>query len=468
MRRVALRLILSVWFAFRVGLLGPLRADEASSVTPAEASAIAREAYIYGSALVEGYRGVSDLHSDSTTSLFRVSLNQMFQVARIAGPDDTAHKTMNIDTLSGSAFVDLRAEPFIVAIPEIKGRYFSVQLVDLYTHNLDYIGLRKDGNGAGNYLLVGPDWKGQAPPNIRRVIPVETEFVTIIWRTQLFNPADLEHVMKVQAGYSLMPLHEYIAQTAPPEAPAVQFPRISHATMRSKFFDYLNFVLRFCPTHPTEKELRTRFAQIGIGPGRTFPPKDMSDELREAIEAGMHDGEQTIDEAVAKAPGAGKLFGSRSDLKNNYLNRAVGARIDLFGNTPAEAMSVDYQVDAEGQPLDTSKHDYILKVGKDNPPPVNGFWSVTMYDGKTHFMVRNHLKRQLINSPMLSSMQRDPDGGFTIYVQRDSPGEERETNWLPAPDGPMFAVLRLYLPKPAVLSGAWTSPSIEKMPRNAR
>jgi hypothetical protein len=192
----------------------------------------------------------------------------------------------------------------------------------------------------------------------------------------------------------------------------------------------------------------------------------MPDELREAIESGMQDGERAIDEAVAKSRGTGELFGSRGDLRNNYLNRAMGARIGLFGNTPAEALSVDYQVDGDGQPLDTGKNAYVLKLTKDNVPPVNGFWSVTMYDGKTSFMVRNPLHRHLFNSAMLSSMQRDPDGGFTIHVQKDSPGEERETNWLPAPDGPMFAVLRLYLPRPAVFSGAWTRPAFRMKPRH--
>jgi hypothetical protein len=268
--------------------------------------------------------------------------------------------------------------------------------------------------------------------------------------------------------YSLVSLHEFTARTAPPAAPTVEFPPITHATMRAKFFEYLNFVLRFCPTHPGEKELRKRFARIGIGPGRKFPPKEMSDELREAIESGMQDGERTIDEAVAKGGGSGELFGSRADLQNNYLNRAVGARIGLFGNTAAEVLSLDYRVDADGQPLDTGKNAYVLKLSKDNFPPVNGFWSLTMYDGTTFLMIRNPLNRHLINSSLLSSMQRDPDGGFTIHVQKDSPGEERETNWLPAPDGPMLAVLRLYLPKPAVFSGAWTSPVLKKIPANDR
>jgi hypothetical protein len=156
-----------------------------------------------------------------------------------------------------------------------------------------------------------------------------------------------------------------------------------------------------------------------------------------------------------------ELFGSRAFLKDNYLYRFAGAKLGIFGNSGSEADYQSYFVDAQGQPLDASKHDYVLTFAKDKLPPTNAFWSITMYDGKTQLLVDNPRNRYLINSPMLPTLKRDADGGLTLYLQHASPGKDKESNWLPAPDGPFYAILRNYSPASAVVDRSWKRPDLQ-------
>jgi hypothetical protein len=164
----------------------------------------------------------------------------------------------------------------------------------------------------------------------------------------------------------------------------------------------------------------------------------------------------------AKEVTSGDMFGTREFLKNNYLYRMAAAILGIYGNSKQEAMYPLYTIDADGQPLDASRDRYVLRFAPGNTPPVNAFWSLTMYDLPSSLLVANPLNRYLINSPMLPKLQREPDGGLTLYVQRDSPGKEKESNWLPAPNGKFWAVLRLYWPKGEALEGRWTAPAMLK------
>jgi hypothetical protein len=391
-------------------------------------------------------------------------LNQLGHNRDVATPKNKAVQAINADTPYSRALVDLRTEPFVIGVPDVEpGRFYHVQLVDLYTHNLDYIGTRKDGNGAGNFLLVGPNWKGETPPGIKRVIRTETELVRVTFRTQVFNPGDLETVRRLQDRYSVQPLSAFLKQPAPAPAPAIAFQAIDQKTLYPQLFGYLNFLLQFAPVHPSEQDLRARLARIGIEPGKPFPPAGMSPETIAAIEAGIQDGRAAVDQASAAGTSSIGFLGSREQLKNNYLNRAVGCKMGINGNSPEEALYQMYQKDAEGQRLDTSKHEYTLRFAKDALPPVNAFWSITMYDGKTLLLIDNPIDRYLINSPMLPNLKRDADGGLTIYVQNKTPGKGKEPNWLPAPDGPAVIALRMYLPKPEIIAGTWTPPNVEKV-----
>jgi len=155
---------------------------------------------------------------------------------------------------------------------------------------------------------------------------------------------------------------------------------------------------------------------------------------------------------------SGDFFGTRDHLKGNYLYRYAGANIGIFGNSAEEANYIGYFVDKDGQPIDASKHDYTLHFDKDALPPADAFWSLTMYDGKTKLLVANPLNRYLINSRMLPDLKLDNDGGLTLYVQNKAPTKTLQSNWLPAPNGPFYGVLRLYLPKPEVTNGQWNMP----------
>ena len=189
--------------------------------------------------------------------------------------------------------MDLRAEPMVLTVPVIeKERYFTVQLIDAYTFNFAYIGSRATGNGGGSFLIAGPNWKGAPPKGVKEVIRSETEFVFAAYRTQLFNPGDLDNVKKVQAGYKAQTLSAFLGTAAPKAAPAIDFikPLTPEEEKTSlEFFNILNFVLQFCPTDPSETELMARFATIGVGAGKTMDASKLSPEMKAAIEQGIAD-----------------------------------------------------------------------------------------------------------------------------------------------------------------------------------
>jgi hypothetical protein len=300
-------------------------------------------------------------------------------------------------------------------------------------------------------------------------VNADTQFALALYRTQLFNQGDLDNVKKIQARYKVQPLSAFLGKPAPEAAPTIDFikPLTPDEEKTSlEFFNILNFVLRFCPTLPSEKQLMTRFAEIGVGAGKTFSAEKLSPELKKAIEDGRADAWQVLAELQKQVDSgkvtSGDLFGTRQYLKNNYLYRFAGAVLGIYGNSKQEALYPAYFVDAGGQSLNASKGGYRLTFGKGQLPPVNAFWSLTMYNLPQRLLVANPLKRYLINSAMLPDLKRDTDGSLTLYIQHESPGKEKESNWLPAPDGPLFLILRMYLPQQAAQDGTWKQPSLTR------
>ncbi len=208
-----------------------------------------------------------------------------------------------------------------------------------------------------------------------------------------------------------------------------------------------------------------RFAKLDIGAGKTFDLSKFSPDIQKAIAAGLADVSTDVDALMKKVNSnevrSSEFFGTREALKNNYLYRFLGAKLGLYGNSGAEAIYLAYFVDAQQHPLDASSTNFTLTFPKGQLPPAKAFWSVTMYDGKTQFLVANPLKRYLLNSPMLKSFKFAPDGSLTFYVQKDSPGPAKQSNWLPAPNGPFYMILRLYIPSPEVQNGTWKQPLLE-------
>lgn len=442
----------------------------ADALSAEEVRAIAREAYVYGSPMVDNYRIAYAYFVDTANPEYKAPWNRWRSFARLMTPEDKAVQTPNSDTAYSFLGLDLRAEPIVVSVPRIVDeRYFVLQFVDLYTFNFAYVGTRSTGNDGGSFLVVGPGWTGDAPDGVQGVIRSETDLLLVPTRTQLFNAADIDNVKAVQAGYGAQPLSAFLGQPAPPPAPPIDFIRpLSPDAQRSslEFFNILSFVLQFCPPHPSETELLARFAKVGIGPGLTFDPDLLRPETREAIAQGIADAWKELDAADARLTAgeisSGDLFGTREHLKNNYLHRMLGAVWGIYGNSKEEAIYPTYAVDANGQALDGAAGRYTIRFASDKMPPVSAFWSLTLYEMPASYLYPNPLGRYLLNSPMLPQFVRDADGGLTFHVQHESPGPGHEANWLPAPAGPFKLVMRLYGPGPAAFDGTWQPPRLER------
>ena len=436
-----------------------------------EVRSLAKEAYIYGLPMVDSYRIQHAYFVDSQNPEFKAPWNHICNMPRVFTSEDKAVQTPNSDTPYSMLGMDLRAEPIVLTVPVIDGdRYFSIQLIDNYTFNFDYIGSRTIGNHGGSFLIVGPDWQGETPSGVQKVIRSETEFVLVVYRTQLLNPDDLDNVKQIQAGYQVQPLSVFLNSSAPATVPAIDFIQpLTPDNQRTslEFFNVLNFILQFCPTHPSEQGLMARFSKIDVGAGMTLDINALSPEIETALKQGMADAwtefttlkDQQLDTGKVTS---GDLFGTREYLQNNYLYRMTAAVLGIYGNSKQEAMYPFYMLDADGQPL-SGAHRYTLHFATDQLPPVNAFWSLTMYNRPESLLVANPLHRYLLNSPMLPKFQRDADGGLTFYIQQESPGAELEANWLPAPAGAFFCAMRLYWPKPEALEGKWTAPMMQRV-----
>jgi hypothetical protein len=448
-------------------VLGMPLSTKAQPVAPAEARSIARDATIYGFPLVDNYRVLYSYFVDRSSPDFKAPWNTINNIARVFTPADKTIQTPNSDTPYSQLGADLRAEPLVLSVPAVEeNRYYSLQFIDLYTFNFAYVGSRATGNGAGKFLLAGPRWNGQAPNGIKSVIRSETDFDFILYRTPLIDSADIDNVKEVQAGYTVQTLSQFLGRP-PPTAPAVNFPQpLTPEQERAspEFFNILNFVLQFCPADPTERDLMARFARLGIGGGKAFDPASLTPELLQAVQAGMADAWQSFAEFKRTEIDTGRQtaedgFGTRQFLNNNYLFRMAAAVLGIYRNSKQEALYPAYFVDANGQKLD-GQHRYGLRFAPGQLPPVNAFWSLSMYELPQSLLYANPLNRYLINAPMLPSLARDADGGVTIYIQNESPGAGKESNWLPAPAGPFWTILRLYWPKPAALDGEWKQPPL--------
>ena len=451
-----------------IGILA-MGCTQQPKLMPGEAKQIAKEAYTYAYPMVDHYRGLYNYFVNENSSDYKGPWNKVINLARVYTHEDRTIQTANSDTPYSFAALDLRSEPMVLTVPEIEeGRYFSVQLIDMYTHNFEFIGTRTVGNNGGHFLIAGPGWEGEIPDGIEKLIQAETEWVLAVYRTQLFNPDDLENVKQIQSGYKLQPLSSFLDLPATQAAPDIQFiePLTRDEIKDSpKVFEQLNYLLQFCPTHPSEKELMKRFSKLGIGAGQEFNWDDFSPEIQKAIKQGIAD--SWADFAVIKSQGeageigSAEIFGTRQHLNNNYSYRMAAAVMGIWGASAEEAIYPGYYVDSENEPLNGTNK-YTLRFEPGQLPPVNSFWSLTMYELPASLLVENPLNRYLLNSPMMDDFVFDEDGGLTLYFQNESPGKEKEANWLPAPKGSFSVIMRLYLPKPETFSGDWVKPQMVK------
>ncbi len=439
--------------------------SQAADAIEAEARAIAKEAYIYGFPMVDNYRVQHAYFVDAKNPEYEGPWNQLVNIPRVYTPADTAIQTPNSDTPYSMIGMDLRAEPMVLTVPPIeKNRYFSIQLIDAYTFNFDYIGSRATGNDGGSFLIAGPGWKGETPQGIKKVFTSETELIIAAYRTQLFNPEDLDNVKKIQAGYKAEPLSKFLGQPAPEAAPVIDFikPLTPDEEKTSpEFFQHPELHPAVLPDRSVRDRADGAFCQDRGRRRQDLRCEHAFTRNEKRHRAGMADAWADL-AALRKRVDAGEvtsgdMFGTREYLKNNYLYRMAAAVLGIYGNSKQEAMYPIYAVDSDGKKLDGANK-YTVHFAPDMLPPVNAFWSLTMYNLPQSLLVANPINRYLLNSPMLPQFVKDADGGLTFYVQNESPGKDKEANWLPAPKGPFFIAMRLYWPKQEALDGTWKQP----------
>ena len=440
-----------------------------------KSKSIAEEGFIYGLPLVMNYAVMYDYCINKNSGQFKAPLNQLKNMPNVYTWKDTAVVTPNSDTPYSLGFMDLRTEPIVISVPAIEeSRYYSIQLEDANGFNFGYIGSRTTGNDAGSYMIAGPDWKGEKPEGINKIFNSSAQFSLLIIRTQLFGPEDIDNVIKIQEGYKLQALSSFLNTDAPAAAPEINFPVINKDLVKKNFFEYLDFVMQYAPAGPEEKEIREKLLKIGVGPGKEFDFKDLPDEHKAEILLGMKAGDDKIKKFIAEKSTKingwqlSSYFGDRTFFNGDWILRAAGAKAGIYGNDAIEAAYPMIKNLENGEVIDCSKHNYTLTFKEGEVPPVNAFWSITMYDGKSQFLIKNPINRYLINSPMLPELKKGKDGSVTIYIQKDSPGKDKESNWLPAPNGPVYMVMRLYWPKteaPSILpigKGSWNPTEVVK------
>ncbi len=446
--------------AFAIGLVlsglaagaGPAVAQSATMQD--ETRAIARDAYIYAFPMIENYNTMVKQLANPASPEYVGGFGRYRHYSTLYTPENHDVVTPNNDTPYSWAWLDLRAEPWVVTVPEVPAnRYYVQQWVDLFTYNFAYVGTRATGNGAGSYMIAGPEWKGPTPPGIKQVFRAETEIVMTLTRTALDGPQDLPNVKAIQAGMQLRPLSAFLNSAPPAAMPPVSFPPYDKAKGRTHdFIVYMNFLLQFTqPPVPSEAELMKRFGKIGIGPGRPFDASKLPPEKLAAIDAGVKDAQAAMAAKAKTTLSSNGMFGTREDLKNDYLTRAIAAEKGLYGNSLVEAWYGGY----DGDGRKPSK----IRFAPGQLPPARFFWSITLYTLPDRFLYANPLQRYSIGD-RTKGLKRDADGGLTLYIGHVSPGKDRESNWLPAPEGMYSAVGRIYGPSEAAMNGTWKLPPL--------
>jgi hypothetical protein len=440
-------------------------AQSQAPLAPAEARAIAEEAYVFGFAIIEHYKALYAYAVEPKSPKY-AGFNKLGHDTRLYGPKDTAVVSANNDTIYTSGAMDLRAEPMVLQVPAVADRYYSFMLVDMVTDNFAYVGSRATGTKAGTYAITGPGWKGQLPKGITR-IPSPSWLVFGIGRTGVSGDADMPALRSVQMGYKLTPLSTYMGKAAPTAAPKIDFPPFvdGKTADAATFIGYLNFLMQFHSFSAMEQPLLDRLARIGVGPGRDFKVDSFPPDVMKAIDEGVNAGRETV---RAKADGLGtKVNGwdisppNAGEFGQDYITRSAAAWKYIYVNSAVEAMYPTAGVDGDGKQLDGSTGRYVLKFAKGAFPPVNYFWSLTLYDAKTQVPIENPINRYSIGD-RTPGIVKAADGSLTIYVQADKPAGVGAANWLPAPKAPFYVILRTYGPKPEMLDGSFKIPPMTR------
>ncbi|MDX0509610.1 DUF1254 domain-containing protein [Sinorhizobium medicae] len=444
-------------FGTTVAFLGLTSAAVAQSVSPGELQAIAKEAYVYSYAPIASYGTWSKQATLPDAPEYVGGFNVFRHYSEAFTPENKDLVTPNNDTPYSWAWLDLRAEPMVLSVPAVpKDRYYVMQLIDLFTYNFAYVGVRSTGFDAGNYVIAGPSWKGDKPEGIDKVFQAETDIIGILGRTSLDGKEDVPNVKAIQAQYKLEPLSKFLKKPAPQPAPAIEFPPYDVAkTTTHDFIGYINFLLQFAqPPVPAETELMARFAKIGIAPGQAWDPSKVDPATLAAIDQGVADAKAEMAEVAKTTLSSNGLFGTREFLKGDYMKRAMGAEKGLYGNSLEEAWYGGFVGDGSKQTM--------LHFDADKLPPAKFFWSLTLYTLPDRFLYANPLDRYSIGD-RTKGLQYSKDKSLTIYLGHESPGKAKESNWLPTPEGKYSLVARIYGPAKSAMDGTWKLPEQQPM-----
>jgi hypothetical protein len=424
--------------------------------------------------MFENYRTMYVQAIDRGAPGYRAPFNQFHHATELLGPEFADVVRPNNDTMYSFAWLDLRAQPVVITVPKVEDRYYSVQLIDMFTHNFGYIGTRATGGEAGSFVVAGPEWQGSKPSAANGVFRSESGFVYCIIRTEARGPNDVDDVRQIQKGYSLTPMNVFMGHRNEPAAAGITFPIYDSERVKSAaFIDLLNFLLSQVSA-PSEAALMERFSRIGIRAGAIAASMDLAPDMRAAIDAGVGqaiiaiqgalDDPTSLDGIDVRSQGGWEgmtgLFGDGPEMRTKYLVRAAAAMFGLYGNDAIEAYYPVGNRDADGNVLDGSTHAYVMRFEKDELPEVDAFWSMTMYSLPKQLMVENPIDRYSIGDR--SNLRYAKDGSLTIYIQTESPGKKRESNWLPAPAGPFSVQFRMYLPAAAMLDPLYLPPPVER------
>jgi hypothetical protein len=446
-------------------------AQSTVTVTEQEAYEIGVEAYtyLYPLVLMDTTRRQA-VNIEAGKVVGRGPMNAFTNVRTFPPADFRDVVRPNFDTLYSIAWLDLTKEPMVVAAPDTQGRFYLLPMIDMWSDVFASPGKRTTGTGAIRFAIVPPGWQGKLPEGVQR-IDAPTPYVWIIGRTQTNGPKDYEAVHKVQDGYTVTPLSQLgkapqpLTATIDPTVDVKTPPMTQVDTMAAgKYFAYAAELLKVNPPHITDQPIVARMRRIGIEPGKSFDLGKADPAVQRVLERVPADGLKAM---KAKLPTLARVVNGwqmNTDTMGvygtYYLKRALIARFGLGANLPEDAVYPVNLGDADGKPL-TGANKYVLHFAKNEIPPVGAFWSITLYD-KDGFPTVNAQKRNAIGDR--NELKYNADGSLDLYFQSESPGKDKESNWLPAPTGGFNLTMRLYAPKSEVLTGIWNPPPVRKLP----
>ena len=449
-------------------------ADDQKAISPDEAKskqayALGVNAYIWGYPMVVMQRSrdamtragdapVTPEVFNKTGKLF-APVNQVATAWGMLGPKFSAVQSGNSDTQYSVTWFDVAREPYVLEIPDAKGRYYTYQFIDAWTNNFHYASTRTMGSQKQAYALVAPGWKGALPADVIRVdTPTPTGF--IIGRWFVADEKDVKAVNEIQKQVSMTPLSSWGKSY---KAPKVKVVPAKKYTGDLAFFEQLGDTLVKNGALDTDAGILGLLQNIGLTTDRGFDPSGLSDAEKKSLGQAAKHGEAML---AAKSADMGRTVNGwqlspvlSEYFGNNYLFRAAIGYQAMFVNTPIEAYYPGVFKDTDGKVLDGSSGKYTITFPKGKTPPVGAFWSVTLYDAKKRLMVENKLNRYKIGSA--DKLVAEKDGSTVIYIQADSPGKDKEANWLPAPKEPFYLLMRMYLPKIEVLNGQYEIPGVK-------